>query len=89
LNRRISPTNARGCSEREWLDEFADEIEDMRKLDFAKREERIQNQRADAMRDVLDQLGVVELRPSAGAKWSIISNDKHNEGVEHPLGRST
>jgi hypothetical protein len=57
-----------------WVDESADEIEDIQKMDFQKREERIQIQRAGAMREVLDQLGVgglVELSKRGKAAWAI------------------
>ena len=57
-----------------WLDESAEEIEDIQNMDFQKREERIQNQRADAMREVLQQRGVsglVELALRGKAAWAV------------------
>ena len=57
-----------------WLDESAEEIEDIQNMDFQKREERIQNQRADAMREVLQQRGVsglVELALLGKAAWAV------------------
>jgi addiction module HigA family antidote len=41
-----------------WVDESADEIEDIQKMDFRKREERVVNQRADAMRKIWSARGV-------------------------------
>ena len=57
-----------------WVDESADEVEDIQNMDFKTREERVQNQRADAMREVLDQHGVtglVELAKRGNAAWTI------------------
>jgi hypothetical protein len=57
-----------------WVDESADEIEDIQKMDFRTREERVQKQRADAMREVLDQRGVngfLELGQQGKAAWVI------------------
>ena len=57
-----------------WIDESAEEIEDIQNMDFQKREERIQNQRADAMREVLQERGVsglLELALRGKAAWAI------------------
>jgi addiction module HigA family antidote len=57
-----------------WVDESADEIEDIQKMDFQKREERIQNQRADAMREIMTQRGIaglIELARHGNAAWTI------------------
>jgi addiction module HigA family antidote len=57
-----------------WIDESADEIEDIQNMDFEKREEHVQNQRADAMREVLDHHGVaglVELAKRGNAAWTV------------------
>ena len=57
-----------------WVDESADEVEDVENIDFKKREERIQNQRVEAMRDVLSGRGVpglLELAERGNAAWTI------------------
>lgn len=57
-----------------WVDESADEIEDIQKIDFKKREERIQDMRVDAMREVFDQrglAGLVELAKRGKASWQV------------------
>jgi addiction module HigA family antidote len=57
-----------------WVDESADEIEDIQKIDFKKREERIQTLRIDAMREIFDQrglAGLVELAQRGKASWQI------------------
>lgn len=40
-----------------WIEDSADEIEDIENIDFQKREERIQRMRLEAMRDIQSQLG--------------------------------
>lgn len=57
-----------------WVEESADEIEDIEKIDFQKREERIQKLRIDAMRDIRDKrglIGVLELAERGKASWQI------------------
>jgi hypothetical protein len=57
-----------------WVDESADEIEDIEKLDFRAREERIQNQRAGAMREIVEQrglAGLIALAEGGNASWQI------------------
>jgi len=57
-----------------WVEESADEIEDIEKIDFQKREERIQKIRLDAMREIRDQLGLagfLELAERGQASWQI------------------
>ncbi|MCP3462137.1 addiction module antitoxin [Bradyrhizobium sp. CCGUVB23] len=70
-----------------WVDESADEIEDLQEVDFTKRNERIQDQRADAMREIVDQRGVaglVDLAQRGNAAWIVgtiaISNQVLTEG---------
>jgi addiction module HigA family antidote len=57
-----------------WVDESADEIEDIESVDFKKREERIQNQRVEAIREILGERGVAGLLGLAErgkAAWTI------------------
>lgn len=57
-----------------WIEESADEIEDIEKIDFQKREERIQKMRVDAMREVRDQRGLsalLELAERGKASWQV------------------
>lgn len=44
-----------------WVEESADEIEDIDHIDFKKRDERIQNLRIDALREILEQRGLAGL----------------------------
>jgi addiction module HigA family antidote len=44
-----------------WVDESADEIEDVEKIDFQKRDERIQKLRVDALREIHDHRGISAL----------------------------
>lgn len=44
-----------------WIEESADEIEDIEKIDFEKRDERIQKMRVDAMREIHAQHGLTAL----------------------------
>jgi addiction module HigA family antidote len=60
----------------QWVEESADEIEeeDIDKIDFSKREERIQQLRADALREALDLRdidGLLELAKRGNAAWTI------------------
>ncbi len=57
-----------------WVDESADEIEEIETSDFEKRAERIQKMRVDAMREILDQrgfAGLLEMAERGGASWQI------------------
>jgi len=57
-----------------WVEESADEIEDIEKIDFQKREERIQKMRVDAMREIRDQCGLLallELAERGKASWQV------------------
>lgn len=57
-----------------WVEESADEIEDIENIDFPKREERIQKMRVDAMREIRDQRGVgalLELAKRGNASWQV------------------
>ena len=44
-----------------WVEESADEIEDIETIDVQKRDERIQKMRVDAMREIHDQRGLPAL----------------------------
>jgi len=55
-----------------WVEESAEEIEDIDKIDFKKREERIQNQRVEAMREIQKTRslpGLLELAERGNAAW--------------------
>jgi plasmid maintenance system antidote protein VapI len=57
-----------------WVEESADEVGDVEKFDFEKREERIQKMRVDAMRAIHDQrgfAGLLELAERGKASWLI------------------
>jgi hypothetical protein len=57
-----------------WVEESADEIEDIEKNDFQRREERIQKIRVGAMREVRDQRGLpalLELAERGKASWQV------------------
>jgi hypothetical protein len=57
-----------------WVEESADEIEDIEKIDIRKQEERIKNQRIDALREVKAQrglTGILELSERGNASWAI------------------
>jgi addiction module HigA family antidote len=57
-----------------WVEESADEIEDIEKIDFRKREDRIKSQRIAALREIVTQRGVtgiLELSRSGNASWVI------------------
>lgn len=57
-----------------WVDESADEIEDIDKIDFNKRQERINNLRTDALREILrlrGLAGILELSERGNASWGI------------------
>ena len=57
-----------------WVEESADEIEDIEKVDFNKRDERIKNLRNDALRKILGQLGLIgilDLAALGNASWVI------------------
>jgi hypothetical protein len=57
-----------------WLEESADEIEDIEKIDFNKREERINGLRIEALREILAQrglVGILELSERGKASWAI------------------
>lgn len=57
-----------------WVEESADEIEDIEELNFDKREERIKNLRVDALREMLGHrglAGILELSECGKASWVI------------------
>lgn len=57
-----------------WVDESADEIEDIEHMDYRKREERIQKQRVEAVREIHAELGldgILELADRGKASWQI------------------
>jgi addiction module HigA family antidote len=57
-----------------WVDESADEIEDIEKIDFRKREERVRKLRTEALREIHLQRGVsgiLELSRTGKASWVI------------------
>ncbi len=57
-----------------WVEESAEEIEDIDKIDFKKRGERIQKQRVDAMREIRKTRGLsglLELAERGNAAWSV------------------
>jgi plasmid maintenance system antidote protein VapI len=57
-----------------WVEESADEIEDVERLDFHKREERIKNLRTEALREILTQrglAGILEFSQRGRASWVI------------------
>jgi addiction module HigA family antidote len=57
-----------------WVEESADEIEDIEKIDFRKREDHIQKLRTEALREIQQQRGVaglLELSERGKASWVI------------------
>jgi addiction module HigA family antidote len=57
-----------------WVEEAADEIEDIEKIDFHMREERIQNLRTEALREIRGQrglAGLLDLSKRGKASWVI------------------
>ena len=57
-----------------WVEESADEIEDIEKIDFKKRQESIEKMRVDAVREIFDQRGIsgiLELAERGKASWQI------------------
>jgi len=57
-----------------WIEESADEIEDIERLDFQRRDERIQKMRIDALREIHHQRGLpalLELAERGKASWQI------------------
>jgi addiction module HigA family antidote len=57
-----------------WVEESADEIEDIENIDLRNREERIKNQRTEALREVMAQrgfAGILELSERGKASWVI------------------
>ncbi|HML06616.1 MAG TPA: HigA family addiction module antitoxin [Xanthobacteraceae bacterium] len=57
-----------------WVEESADEIEDIEKFDFDKREESIKKQRTEALREIMAQRGLrglLELSKRGNASWAI------------------
>ena len=48
-----------------WIDESADELEDIEKIDYEERETRIQKQRADALKEIHGQHGIAGLLNTA------------------------
>ncbi len=57
-----------------WVEESADEIEDIEKFDFHKHEESIKKQRTEALREVMAQRGlrgILELSERGNASWAI------------------
>ena len=74
-----------------WVEESADEIEDIKNIDFAKRDERIKNLRAKALLEIHKQLGVdgiLTLACQGETSWLIgkLSSDTVlSEGELRPL----
>jgi addiction module HigA family antidote len=57
-----------------WVEESADEIEDIKKIDVRKHEERVRNQRIDSLREIKAQRGlsgILELSKRGKASWAI------------------
>ncbi|MHC2894851.1 hypothetical protein ACVIU4_006005 [Bradyrhizobium barranii subsp. barranii] len=57
-----------------WIEESADEIEDVERYDYNAREERIKSLRAEALREVIEQrgfAGILELSKRGKASWMI------------------
>lgn len=57
-----------------WVDESADEVEDIEKIDFQEREERIRKQRLEALREIHQQRGIdglLKLSERGKAAWVI------------------
>ncbi|MBY5898016.1 hypothetical protein HFN45_32430 [Rhizobium leguminosarum] len=57
-----------------WVDESADELEDINNIDFERREGRIARERSDAMREVYDArrlTGLMELATTGNASWVV------------------
>ena len=57
-----------------WVEESADEIEDIEKFDFRKQEERTTNRRTEALREIMAQrglAGILELSERGKASWVI------------------
>jgi addiction module HigA family antidote len=57
-----------------WVEESADEIEDIEKIEFRQREERTKNLRTEALREILAQrglAGILELSERGKASWVI------------------
>jgi addiction module HigA family antidote len=57
-----------------WVEESADEIEDIEEVDFHKHEERTKNQRTEALREIMAQRGlrgILELSERGNASWAI------------------
>ena len=57
-----------------WVEESADEIEDIEKFDFHKREESIKKRRTEALREIMAQCGlhgILELSERGNASWAI------------------
>jgi addiction module HigA family antidote len=57
-----------------WVEESADEVEDIEKIDFREREERTKNLRTEALREILAQrglAGILELSERGKASWVI------------------
>ncbi len=57
-----------------WVEESADEVEDIEEIDFQKRDEWIRTKRVDAMSEIRDQLGLpalLELAERGKASWEI------------------
>lgn len=57
-----------------WIEESAEEIEDIEKIDFREREVRIQNLRTEALREIFLQLGltgILDLSERGKASWVI------------------
>ena len=57
-----------------WVEELADEVEDIEKIDFREREERTKNLRTEALREILAQRGlasILELSQRGKASWVI------------------
>ncbi|MEA2758744.1 MAG: hypothetical protein QOH65_1357, partial [Methylobacteriaceae bacterium] len=57
-----------------WVEESADEIENIEEIDFQKRDARIQKMRVDAIREIRDERGlpaILELAERGKASWQI------------------
>ncbi|MGI4744752.1 MAG: HigA family addiction module antitoxin [Janthinobacterium lividum] len=71
-----------------YVDESADEVEELEHADFQKRDERIRKMRVEAMREIRDQLGVsalLELAGRSGTAGDIGFHAAHSLLSEHDL----
>lgn len=71
-----------------WVEESADEIEDIEKIDLDAREERIKNHRAEALREILRDrglAGLIEISERGQASWVIGALLASSVLAEHEL----